>query len=48
MELAPVLFSQNAPQGLKAVRFLVDMTQETVSANGAHGVDSIHPWSQQR
>ncbi len=41
MELAPVVFSQNAPQGLKSVRFLVDMTQETISANGAHVAGSF-------
>ena len=41
MELAPVMFSQNAPQGLKSVRFLVDMTQETVSANGVHVAGSF-------
>ncbi|MBP6455705.1 MAG: T9SS type A sorting domain-containing protein [Chitinophagaceae bacterium] len=36
MELSPVLFSQNAPTGLYAIRFLVDMSLQTVSANGVH------------
>jgi hypothetical protein len=36
MKLAPVIFSQNSPAGLTMIRFVVDMTLETVSANGVH------------
>lgn len=36
MHFAPVIFGENAPAGLQAVRFLVDMTSEPFDANGVH------------
>jgi hypothetical protein len=39
--LAPVMFGANAPAGLTMIRFLVDMTTSSVSANGVHVAGSF-------
>jgi alpha-amylase len=36
MKLAPVQFNKNAPAGLFSVRFVVDMSLQTIPSNGAH------------
>ena len=40
-----VLFSGSAPAGLHAVRFAVDMKNETVSSKGVHIAGSLQGWN---
>ncbi len=39
-----ILFNGNAPAGLTLVRFLVDMSNETISTNGVHVAGNFQGW----
>ncbi|MDD3877376.1 MAG: T9SS type A sorting domain-containing protein [Bacteroidales bacterium] len=42
--IGAIKYGGNAPEGKKLVRFLVDMSYETVSANGVHVAGSFNSW----
>lgn len=44
LHLPPVLFSANAPEGQRLVRYKVDMSAESISANGIHVAGSFQGW----
>jgi Secretion system C-terminal sorting domain len=44
MVVAPLMFSGNAPIGMRAARFLVDMQGLTVSNDGVHVAGSFQNW----
>lgn len=44
LHLVPVLFSSNAPEGQRLVRYKVDLSASSVSPNGIHVAGSFQGW----
>lgn len=44
LHLVPVLFSSNAPEGQRLVRYKVDLSASNVSSNGIHVAGSFQGW----
>jgi len=45
LQLVPMLFSANAPEGLRLVRYKVDLSTTVVSSNGVHVAGSFQGWN---